>query len=530
MSDTRDERDTRDETNDALGVDRRNLFKGLASLPLLGALGWGAAKKRGGENAKRREILEKLGVSGEAPAIIDQAQSRPPSDRTNLGIIGNGGEGEALLRGAGFAHPEVLESWRQAARDNPRNQRLADFMAQGDLNLELTAVCDVFDVRAERGIAISMQETRPGGGQDRPATRYRHYQELLDSPEVDAVVIATPDHWHSQMTIDAATAGKHVYCEKCMTRTFEEVGPMVEAVKSSGIKFQLGHQNRQLESHEKAREVYDKGILGNVTLIETTTNRNSPGGAWVYDIHPEGSPETIDWEQFQGPTPNKVPFSKERFFRWRCWFDYGTGLSGDLFSHEYDAINQIMGLGIPRSAVASGGIYQFQDGRDVPDVFQVAMEYPDHDLTLLYSATLASGRSRGKVFMGHDATMEVGGNLRVIAETESTRYRDLIERQVIDTNRPILTYRPGFKGVDAVTTATEEYFASRGLLFTYQGGRRVSTHWLHIGEWLDCVRNGGQPSCDIDRGFEEAITCHMGTESYLQGRRVTWDPVTKTIV
>ncbi len=185
-----------------------------------------------------------------------------------------------------------------------------------------------------------------------------------------------------------------------------------------------------------------------------------------------------------------------------------------MLSHEYDALNQIMNLGIPKSAVASGGVYFFKDGRDVPDTFQVVYEYPERDLSVVYSATLASGRGRGKVFMGHDAAMEVGGGVRVIAEAQSTRYADLIERDVVDVDRPLLTYRPGFKGLDAVTTATEEYFASRGLLFTYQGGQRVSTHWLHIKDWLDTVRHGGEPSCNIDRGLEEAITCHMATKSY----------------
>ena len=512
-------------------IDRRDLFKGLASLPVLGTLGWGAWRKKTLADERRNQVLAELGVSGDAPAIIDHAQSRPPADRINLGIIGFGGRGETLMRGAGFAHPEVTEEWRQAAAEDPRNTRLSEFMLQGDLNVAFTAVCDVFDVRAERAIAASANETRPGGDPgSRPAYRFRHYEELLNSPDVDAVLIGTPDHWHAPMTIAAAAAGKHVYCEKAMTRTEEEVLPMVEAVKASGIKFQLGHQNRQLESHEKAREIIEKEILGKVTLVETTTNRNDPWGAWVWDIHPEGNPDTIDWEQFQGNAAKQVPFNLERFFRWRCWYDYGTGLAGDLLSHEYDALNQIMNLGIPKSAVASGGVYFFKDGRDVPDTFQVVYEYPERDLTVVYSATLASGRGRGKVFMGHDAAMEVGSGVRVIADAQSTRYADLIERDVVDVDRALLTYRPGFKGLDAVTTATEEYFASRGLLFTYQGGRRVSTHWLHIKDWLDTVRHGGEPSCNIDRGFEEAMTCHMATKSYQLARRVEWDPVQQKIV
>jgi predicted dehydrogenase len=364
-----------------------------------------------------------------------------------------------------------VESTREAAEEDPRNKWLQSYLDQDDLNIAITAVCDVFDVRAERGIAASQVDVRLGGGRTFPAAkRYLRYTDLLESGEVDAVIIATPDHWHSRMTIDAAAAGKHVYCEKCMTRTEDETHAMYEAVSDSDIVFQLGHQNRQAESHMKAREVIAADILGPVCLIETTTNRNDPVGAWVYEIHEEGSPETIDWEQFQEPAPNKVPFSLERFFRWRCWFDYGTGLSGDLLSHEYDAINQILDLGIPKSAVASGGIYFFKDGRDVPDVFQAVFEYPERDLTLVYSATLANGNRRGKVFMGHDATMEVGSGLTIRAEQESTRYEKKIEEGVIDTSLPMFTYQPGFKGIDAVTSATEEYFVSRGLLYTSRSG------------------------------------------------------------
>jgi len=250
----------------------------------------------------------------------------------------------------------------------------------------------------------------------------------------------------------------------------------------------------------------------------------------VWDIHPKGSPQTIDWEQFQEPAAKRVPFSLERFFRWRCWMDYGTGLSGDLLSHEYDAVNMILGLGIPKSVVASGGVYYFKDGRDAPDVFQAVYEYPDRDLTFVYSATLANGNNRGLVFMGHDASLRVSGALTVSADGESTRFADKIQSGTIDPSRPMFTYRPGSKGIDAVTSATAEYFASRGLLYTYRGGRRVSAYHLHIAEWLDAIRNGGETSCNIDRGLEEAITCHMATRSYLEGRKVTWDPVGRRIV
>jgi len=523
--------DDTSEQGGAIRIGRRDLLKALASLPVLGVFFAGYYTKKLEEEARRAAIMAELGITEGAPAFIPNAVSRPVGDRLRVGIIGYGGEGESLVRSAGFAHPDWIEEQRENAEEDFRNRGLQTFMEQEDLNIELTAVCDVFDVRAQRCLDAVANKVGPTAeGSKLQAKRFLRYTDMLESGEVDAVLIATPDHWHAQMCIDAAAAGKHIYVEKAMTRTEEDTHRMYDAVKASGVVFQLGHQQRQSESHVKAREVIEAGILGPINLVETTTNRNDPWGAWVWDIHEKGSPETIDFEQFEGPTEVRHDFSLERFFRWRCWYDYGTGLSGDLFSHEYDAVNQILQMGIPETAVASGGIYFFKDGRDVPDVWQAVLEYPGRDLTLVYSATLANGRSRGRVFMGHDATMEVDNGLRITADDSSTRYKEKIEQEVIDTSQPMFTFQPGFTGLDAITSATARYFASRGLLYTYRGGRLVNSYHLHIKEWLDVIRNGGNTSCDIERGFEEAISCHMATRAYQEGRRVRWDPVARRIV
>ncbi len=224
-------------------------------------------------------------------------------------------------------------------------------------------------------------------------------------------------------------------------------------------------------------------------------------------------------------------FSLERFFRWRCWWDYSTGLSGDLLTHEYDAVNQLLGTGIPHSAASSGGVYFFKDGRTVPDVLQTVFEFPDKNLTMLYSATLASNRNRGKVFMGHDASMEVGNTLTLKIDSGSTRYKEKIEQGIIKPDVPFYTYVPGQSKVDAITSATELYFAERGLLYSYMGGKRYDTTFLHLREWLECIRNRNlKPSCGIDAAFEEAITAHMGTRAYLEGRTMYWDKDKELIV
>ena len=510
-------------------VKRREVIKGLATLPIAGAVAYGAYKKRQYDQLIGKNISGQVGISYDAPPAI------PPSNTGNkvirIGLIGFGIRGKQLAKALGFAHPTQVDEWKKAAAENKNDTRYAEFLEQENLGIKVTAICDIFRSYEQMAVEAGANINRIGsdGKPEAMPKIHKTYQDLCADPEVDANVIATPDHWHGPMTIEAARNGKHVYCEKPMTWTVEETYEVRKIVKESGIVFQLGHQGRQTDSYLKAQEAIEKGVLGPVNLIEVTTNRNDPNGAWVYDIHKDANQNTIDWEQFIGQAPWHE-FSLERFFRWRCWWDYSTGLSGDLLTHEYDAINQIMHLGIPDSAMSTGGVYFFKDGRTVPDVLHTVFEFPKNNLSLLYSATLASQKNRGKVVMGHDGYMEMGETLTIYADPRSTRYAEKINDGTIDPNNPIYSYIPGKKNVDAVTSATERYFAGRGLLYTYRGGKRVDTTHLHLKEWLDCIRNGNQPSCNIDQGFEEAITAHMGTLSYKHNKRVYWDPEKELIL
>lgn len=528
---------------------RRDALKTLATVPVLGALAYGVYQKR--KDALRgRDISDVFHVSGNSPQFIEPLKD---GKQIRLGIIGFGIRGKQLLRAAGFAEPSWIDLVIDAHKKNKKDTNYEQYLEQDDLNVVVNGVCDIFDRYAEEAQLAGSNINRQGtNGKFGPAPkRYRTYQELLAADDIDAVIIATPDHWHSTMAMDAARAGKHVYVEKPLSWTVPETYMVRQAVKESGIVFQLGHQGRQIDCYQKAEEILNNGLLGKVNLIEVCTNRNSPNGAWVYDIIDGASPQTIDWKQFEGH-PDRVreymdymtkngleryvgpdqrdKFSLERFFRWRCWWDYSTGLSGDLLTHEFDAVNQIMHVGIPASASSSGGVYFFKDGRTVPDVLQTVFEWPDSDLSMLYSATLANGRNRGKVFMGHDASMEVSNILEITVDPDSSRYADKISQGVIPTDTPFYTYVPGQNSTDSVTSPTELYFAKRGLLYTYVNGRRYDTSHLHIREWIECIRQGKKPSCDIDAAFEEAMTAHMGTRAYLEGRTMYWDKDREEIV
>lgn len=509
-------------------IGRRDLLKGLATIPVLGAIAYGIYRKKRLYTKYRDNILEELNLST-APVRLSSTVNKDKLIR--LGIVGFGIRGRHLLRAAGFAEPQWIEDARQEAKENRLNTAYEDYMNQEDLNVVVNGVCDIFDVHAREGLLAGANINREGiSGKKGPASkRFLNYKELVSSPDIDAVIVATPDHWHAPVSIEAAKNGKHVYCEKPMTWSVQETYDMVKAIKESEITFQLGHQGIQNDFFSVAKQILDKRVLGKISLIELTTNRNSPNGAWVYPIHPDASPETIDWKQFIGQAPFHK-FSLERFFRWRCWWDYSLGISGDLMTHEYDMINELMNIGIPFSAVSSGGIYYFKDGRTVPDVIQTALEYPEIDLTLLYSATLSSEVRRGTIIMGHDASMEINNGLSVKVEPNSTRFKEKIEKGVINPGVPVYNYIPGQNRIDGVVTPTEQYFAQRGLLYTYRDGKRVDTTFLHIKEWIDSIRSNTQPSCNIDKGFEEAITAHMGAISYRENRKVFWDKDRKIIV
>jgi predicted dehydrogenase len=508
------------------GLSRRDVVKGLVTVPVLGAVAYGIYKKRNYDSFLKNSISSELNMSRDEPIETPVSGGRV----IRLGLIGFGIRGKQLAKGLGFVHPKQIDEWTEGAKNNKDDKRYEDFRMQDNLNIEVTAVCDVFDTygKMAQEAAANINREGSGGKMGNPVKRYLNYKELIASPDVDAVVIAAPDHWHGPITIEAARAGKHVYCEKPMTWSVEETYEVRKAVKEAGVVFQLGHQGRQTDAYLKAREAIEKNVLGPINLIEVTTNRNDPNGAWVYDIHKDANPQTIDWQQFIGQAPWHE-FSLERFFRWRCWWDYSTGLSGDLLTHEFDAINQILHVGIPHSAISTGGIYFFKDGRTVPDVLTTVFEFPDKNLSLLYSATLSSQMDRGKRVMGHDAYMEMGNTLTIYADPRSTRYAEKIKQGIIKPEMPIYSYIPG-RGADTITSATEKYFAGRGLLYTYRGGKRYDTTHLHLKEWIDCIRENRQPSCNIDQGFQEAMTAHMGTLSYHHQKQVFWDKDKEQII
>lgn len=511
MSEKNNEKKKNDEKSNN-GLNRRDFLKGVATTPAIGAFAYATYKKGREESRARVDTLgfDPAGAPGEGDNAPATLSTRSPNNTVNIGVIGVGIRGKQLMGAAGFAQPDQLG----------RNERLGTD-GQEPLNIRITGICDLYEPYLEWGV-------KAAGG---TAKSYKNYLEMLGAQDVDAVMIVTPDHWHAPIVMDAARAGKHVYVEKCFTHNIPETFEAVKTVKQNKVVLQLGHQGRSSDIHARAKEIVDKGLLGKVTLIQTFTNRNNPNGAWVYDIPKEAGPRNIDWEQFTGKGP-KRELDLKRFFRWRCYWDYGTGLSGDLLTHEWDAVDMVMNLGIPASAVASGGIYYYKDGREVPDLFQVTYEYPDRDLTVIYNATLANAWRRGKLFMGSDATMDLTNGVMVYADRNSQRYGEKIQSGEIEVERPIVSYMQGAgRRLEAVTSPTQQWTIEKGLLYSFtRRGGVVNTAYLHIKNWLEAIREGTRANCNEDVAFNEAITAHMATLSFKEGRRVRWDAARQEVV
>jgi len=292
----------------------------------------------------RRHFLQASTVAGLAASALaaqggqeNEGKKISPNDRIRVALIGAGGMGSS---------------------DAESSQQVP--------GVELVAVSDIYEGRLTRA--------KERWGKQLFTTR--DYREVLARGDIDAVLIATPDHWHAKISIDAMNAGKDVYCEKPMVQQVGDGRGVVEAQKMTGRIMQVGSQRVSSIVYKKAQELLQSGAIGELNMVEAWWDRNDAIGAWQYSIPPDATPENIDWDRFLGRAP-KVPFEPQRLFRWRCYRDYGTGVAGDLFVHLFSGMHFVMGAIGPTRVYATGGLRFWKDGRDVPDVLLGMYDYPE---------------------------------------------------------------------------------------------------------------------------------------------------------
>lgn len=506
---------------------RRDFLKGLVGLPFLGYFAFSFKDnipKVTSEKSKDYQQtlkIEKL----KAP----EQKLLPPSGkngkRLRFGLIGHGWRGEQLLHSLGYMHPEDV---KKHIKNGKYTKKFKSLLENEDLFVEFAGVCDTFDIHAKRGVEISKNYIRLGDNKKRPnqAKIYPNYREMIASGEIDAIIVATPDHTHAQIAIDAAKAGKHVYLEKPMTHSIEEAIELRDTIKASGVIFQLGHENRQQMSYKIARELYQKGVLGVVSMVQAFTNRNSIDGAWIRKRRFDhlGNLSNINWKEFLGAAPWKE-FDPKRYFNWQRYSDYGTSVTGNDFSHKYDCVNQVLDLGIPETVVALGGQYYYKGHGDMPDVINAIFSYPERKLTMTYDGTLKSGIYRQPHILGSEASMDVDRSIMLYKDSYSKRFNDL----KIKSSDPMYYYAPN-ADVDAVSSATSIAYMKGGYGPTFIDGKVIDATFLHIKEWVDAIRGHGETSCNIDVGFEEAVTFNMANIAYRHKKLVRWDAESEEVI
>ncbi len=440
----------------------------------------------------RREFITGAAAAGAVaqvtllePNMLHAAMS-PASDTVRFASIGTGVRGCELLT-ASLAVPGI----------------------------ECVAVCDLYDSRHKAAQEAVKKNV--------PATR--NYKEILDRKDVDAVIVAVTDHQHRKVVEDAFAAGKDVYCEKPMSHTVEDGFSMVASAQKYNRIMQVGSQRVSSILYAKAKEIYDSGKMGDVYAIEAYWDRNSPSGAWVYPIPPDASEQTIDWNAFQDGA-SKRPFDPVRFFRWRCFTEYGEGLAGDLFVHLISGIHFITGTNtIAQKAYSTGGLFHFKDGREFPDLIQTFYDYPNFRVTLRCNLNNDGGEfiafygTKGTLLIKDHTLTYTPQDTRPQPEAYSiygwpkNLRNDYLAQFAKDHPQPA----PLAYNTDEVT---EVYT-------TPQGYSDISDHQANF---FNAVRTR-KPTVENEVfGNNAAIGCHLANYSYFNKCIALWDAGAKKIV
>ncbi len=386
--------------------------------------------------------------------------------------------------------------------------------------VELVAVADLYEGRRVR--------TREVYGPD--VATYVDYREILARDDVDAVLVCTPDHWHRPISIEAMEAGKAVYCEKPMVHTIEEGPAVIQAQQRTGQVFQVGSQFASSVLYEKVRDLIAGGAIGTLNMVEARYNRNSSIGAWQYSIPTDASPETVDWDRFLGTAP-KRPFDPVRFFRWRNYWDYGTGVAGDLYVHLFTAIHYVLDALGPTRVMATGGLRHWKDGRDVPDVHMALFDYPEAPahppFTLALQVNFVDGGGGGSSFrfIGDEGMIEVDwGELR-LSQVGMHRHT---AQEVLEGYNSVRTFSEAQQKAFA-----EQYRATHPrpvapeveAAGTYRVPRGYDDRFDHFTYFFEAMRNGRPVFEDAVFGYRAAAPALLSNLSYRDGHPIRWDPV-----
>jgi predicted dehydrogenase len=461
------------------------------------------------ECGSRRSFLQSLAVASALPAVITtprggnvfelarpaefvEPRERGPNDRIRIATIGMG-----II---GFVDTET-------ALKVP--------------GVELIAVADLYEGRRVHAKEVFGDRI----------SAHVDYREILARPDVDAVLICVPDHWHCRMSIDAMKAGKAVYCEKPMVRLVSEGVEVIAAEKETGAFFQVGSQFASSLIYEKARELIAKGAIGPINSVEARYNRNSSIGAWQYTIPSNASPQTVDWDRFLGAAPRR-PFDPVRFFRWRNYSDYGTAVAGDLFVHLLTGIHHAVGTLGPTRIAGMGGQRYWKDGRDVYDLIMGLLDYPETDkhpgFTLALQCNFEDGGGGDTLFrfVGSDGVINVNFTELSLSRTgivQPTR------NDVLQGYNSVRTFAKAMQRELAETLRIEpppaKTSSERSWPAKYVVPRGYDERYDHFVNFFASVREKKPVYENATFGLRAAAPALLCNDSLRLGQVMSWDPV-----
>ena len=377
--------------------------------------------------------------------------------------------------------------------------------------VKLVAVCDLYKGR------LAAAKDRWGGD----IKVEGDYHEILEMGDVDAVIVGTPDHWHKQISVDAMNKGKSVYCEKPMVHRIDEGMEVLKVQDKTGMIFQVGSQGMSSLGNEKAKELYEAGAIGELNYAEGFWARNSPAGAWQYAIPEDASSETVDWTRYISNTTHRS-FDPLRFFRWRNYRDYGTGVSGDLFVHLFSSLHYIVSSSGPEKIMATGGLRYWKDGREVPDILLGMFDYPEtkthpaFNLSLRVNFVDGTSGSTYLRLVGNEGAMDV-------------KWEEVVLRKNISAGPADDPFLKAKAGEQVTNYSRKQMLPPKEAIYKAENNYK-GAHYDHFHNFFNGVRNAKLVHEDALFGYRAAAPALACNKSYFENKIIHWDPENLKIV
>lgn len=390
--------------------------------------------------------------------------------------------------------------------------------------VELVGCCDLYNGRLERAKEVYGQHI----------FTTKRYQELLERKDIDAIIVATSDNWHSRICIDAMHSGKAIYSEKPMVHKIGQGWDVIKAQQDTQKVMQVGSQRISSVVFAKAKELYQAGAIGQINSVEAYFNRQSALGAWQYTIPTDSSIETVDWEAYQLYADEKHAFDEKRFFWWRNYREYGTGVAGDLFVHLLTGLHFITGSKGPSKIYAVGGLTFWKDGRNVPDVMTAVLEYkecaehPAFQVSLRVNFVSGEGETGGTKITGTEGVLEMGDNSFTIKRSKMSKAPgiggwDSLETYPAKMQKELMdAYNKKYSKSDQASPSLAD--------ITYQAPDNYDEHLEHFSNFFESIRTGKPVVEDAVFGFRAAAPCLACNESFFTNKVIHWDAENMKII